>query len=252
MTTQEALEKLLSHRFCLIIKVTYCIGVDIGRYFFSASTVYQIGGDVPPRAYSSLSRQLASLVSSFQSRISSHLVLCELIATVVVVVGALALIAVLGHGLWLAAASLFGGGETRTLPRWADRRFCPRCQSALREPNVCGVCNWPQPPASIWWIQFGHWLTRPSGAAGLFEFVLLNVIVAAVGCIGSVIMERRWPAAVDELAPRRGVAAFHRVVTWLCIFGDVPADGGVAGGSSGRRLARATGILPLVCLRLML
>jgi hypothetical protein len=70
--------------------------------------------------------------------------LCESLATVVVLIVALALVAVFGHGLWLLFARMFGNSiESGTLPFWPERKMCPRCQSALRDPNACAVCNWP-------------------------------------------------------------------------------------------------------------
>ncbi len=85
------------------------------------------------------------------------------IVSILIVLGvALAIVTVVGHGIWVLLAMLFG--RRRRLPpspplvgSHADRRFCPRCSVPLATPQrPCPVCGWP---------QMGDW--QPDRAAAL-------------------------------------------------------------------------------------
>src|SRR5882757_8846311 len=63
----------------------------------------------------------------------------------------LAIVTLVGHGIWVLLAAAFGGqsrssspSTTRTASENTSRHVCPRCGSP-REPGqqVCAICNWP-------------------------------------------------------------------------------------------------------------
>ncbi len=54
----------------------------------------------------------------------------------------LAIVTVVGHGIWVGIAWLVRGDAHRP---GALRGFCPRCGLPLSSPN-CGACDWPLPP----------------------------------------------------------------------------------------------------------
>jgi len=61
----------------------------------------------------------------------------------IVVFFALAVVTVVGHGIWVAVARMFGGPPRENLPR-----RCPRCGMALLG-DTCNVCHWPVEPGRV-------------------------------------------------------------------------------------------------------
>ena len=75
----------------------------------------------------------------------------ELTIFFVVLFFVLAIVTVIGHGIWVLLAHVFGGKSPSsrmppmpTASEDANRHACPRCGSP-REPGqqVCAICNWP-------------------------------------------------------------------------------------------------------------
>jgi hypothetical protein len=59
-----------------------------------------------------------------------------------------ALVTVIGHGIWVLLATIFGGNRasssTPAPTVGSEHRACPRCHVAMaRTQQVCGNCNWP-------------------------------------------------------------------------------------------------------------
>ena len=59
----------------------------------------------------------------------------------------LLLITLVGHGIWVLLASIFGGGSDRSAQRPIQRQIphCPRCDAELAS-HACPVCDWPAAP----------------------------------------------------------------------------------------------------------
>ena len=95
----------------------------------------------------------------------------------------LAIVAVVGHGIWVLVATLFSSGTPKK-PSAAQITHCPRCDSQLSPSRTCRVCQWPLQrltrngsPASLWKVQ--QQLDR-FHTLGLLDTAAYNRLIAAV------------------------------------------------------------------------
>lgn len=110
----------------------------------------------------------------------------ELIAGLVGLFLALAVVTVVGHGLWVLMARMFGGGEKRQ--REDHHTTCPRCFAPFRwGQTTCDLCGWPsleidrQRPQQV--HQALHRLLYRLRELGLLDPEQFKLLLKSVGAV---------------------------------------------------------------------